>query len=162
MGAQLVQFSDGSAGIVNDYDGKTVARWGGAAAPAAGAMSYRAHVTAVTPLIASDTTAVAINIQNSLGYDVIVERFALNITTRATTTSSTASFGTSATSTGSSSNFLDSVAIDAAAVVDNITDKGTSGKSRQLWTNGTWITGSKTTGSASGIVGSAYITYVPV
>jgi hypothetical protein len=163
MGAQLVQFADGSAGIVNDSDGKVVARWGGASTPSSGNTSYRVPQVAVTPLGVVDTGGGIFSLQNSLGYDVLVTRLLLNITTAASTAVSQGSFGYTTTSTGSTSNLIDTLSLSAATgLFDNITDKSTNGKSRQIWVNGNYLTGSKTSGSASGLAGYAYIEYVPV
>jgi hypothetical protein len=74
MGAQLVQFPDGSAGIVNDSDAKVIARWGGPSTPALGNLSYRVPQVAVTPLGVADTGGGIFSLQNNLGFDVLVTR----------------------------------------------------------------------------------------
>jgi hypothetical protein len=48
----------------------------------------------------------------------------------------------------------------ATGVFDNVTDKGTNGKSRQRIATGKWVTGSKASGASAGIVGFAYIHYI--
>ncbi len=79
----------------------------------------------------------------------------------------TGDFGTAANGTTSSDNLLDGVDLNAATgVFDNVDDQGTNGKSRQrLDAKGgatDFITGSKATGAAAGVVGNAYIFYYEV
>ncbi len=66
--------------------------------------------------------------------------------------------GTTA-STSYGSNLIDSVTSNATGVFDNITDKGTAGKARQLWAASTYITmtANQTPGT---LVGSAFIEVV--
>lgn len=69
--------------------------------------------------------------------------------------------GTTATSaTTSSDNLIDGFDINTSFVVeDNITGKGTNGKSRQVLAPGKWITFSRASGASAGFVGAAYVHY---
>ena len=92
---------------------------------------------------------------------IIVERVVLDVTTPATGACSV-EVGTTATSaTTASANLIDTLDVHTAAgSFDNITDKGTNGKSRQSLAAGKWVTGSTATGASAGLVGYAYIHYL--
>lgn len=74
----------------------------------------------------------------------------------------TLDIGTTAVSaTTSSNNLLTALDVNAATgVFDNNTDKGASGKTRQLLAPGKWVTASKASGATAGLVGYAYIEYI--
>ena len=101
--------------------------------------------------------------QNPEGASIIIQRILLDITTKATA-ACTLDVGTTATNaTTSSDNLIDGVdAHTATGVFDNIDDKGLNGKSKQKLAAGKWVTASKASGSAAGIVGFAYIEYVVI
>ena len=69
--------------------------------------------------------------------------------------------GTTAVSAATSSdNLIDGLDTGTAiGTFDNITDKGTNGKSRQKLASGKWVTASMASGAAAGTVGYAYIEY---
>jgi hypothetical protein len=92
---------------------------------------------------------------------VLIERVVVHVTTVATA-ACTLDIGTTATSAVTSSDtLLDGLDVNSAAgVFDNITDKGSNGKSRQTLASGKWITASKASGATAGLVGYAYIQYV--
>lgn len=98
--------------------------------------------------------------QNPENRDIIIDRIMLNITTKATS-AATVDVGATATSaTTSSDNLIDGLDVNAAVgLFDNITDKGTNGKSRQLLASGKWVTASQASGAVAGLVGFAYISY---
>ena len=117
-------------------------------------------------LAAADTAGGILSWQNPESSAVVVVRIAVDLTTKATA-ACTADFGTAADGTTSSDNLLDGVDLNAATgVFDNVDDHGTNGKSRQRLDakGGTtdFITGSKATGAAAGLVGNAYIFYYEV
>lgn len=109
---------------------------------------------------AADTGGAIIAWQNPEATSIIISRIEINLTTVATG-ACTADFGTTATNaTTSSDNLIDGVDLNAAiGVFDNITDKGTNGKSRQLLASGKWVTGSRASGAVAGLAGYAYIFY---
>lgn len=101
--------------------------------------------------------------QNPESTSIIIDRIFLNVTTAATA-AATVDVGTTATNaTTSSDNLIDGLDVNTAAgLFDNITDKGTNGKSRQLLASGKWVTASQASGAVAGLVGYAYISYFKV
>lgn len=90
---------------------------------------------------------------------IIITGFSVDVTT-ASSGACTVDFGTTATNaTTSSDNLIDGASVAAIAVLSNIDDKGTNGKSRQKLATGKWITGTVASGSATGLAGYAYIRY---
>jgi hypothetical protein len=128
--------------------------------PASDSTSERAVKVAKVALTALDTGGGVLAWQNPEGAAIVVERVVVDATTKATG-ACTIDVGTTATNaTTSSDNLLDGLDVGAAAgTFDNITDKGTNGKSRQRLASGKWVTGSMASGAAAGLVGSAYIHY---
>lgn len=122
---------------------------------------YRAVRVERVALAASDAAGGVFAWQNPHENPVIIQRVDLYVTTVATA-ACTLDIGSTATSAATSSdNLIDGVDVNAATgVFDNITDKGTNGKSRQLLASGKWVTASKATGAAAGLVGYAFITYL--
>jgi len=95
---------------------------------------------------------------------VLIDRVVVDVTTKATAACAI-DIGTTATNgTTSSDNLIDGLDVNnAVGVFDNITDKGTNGKSRQKINSGKWVTASVSGGGASaGLVGFAYIHYVVI
>ena len=114
----------------------------------------------------ADTAGGILAWQNPESSAIVVVRLVIDRTTKSTG-ACTADFGTAADGTTSADNLLDGVDAGAAAgVEDNIEDKGTNGKARQRLDakGGTtdYVTGSKATGAAAGLVGNAYIFYYEV
>lgn len=115
-------------------------------------------------LAALDTGGGVLAWQNSEeGASIIVTRIILDITTKATA-ACTLDAGTTATSAATSSdNLIDGLDANAAiGTFDNLSNAGTNGKARQKLADGKWVTISKATGAAAGIVGYAYIEYIVV
>lgn len=100
--------------------------------------------------------------QNPEAVSVMIDGLLINTTVAATGAANLVAGSTAVSATTSSNNLIDTLDVHSATVTaDNITDKGTNGKSRQLVAAGKWVT---FTGSAdtTGLLGSAYISYVPV
>lgn len=112
-------------------------------------------------LAALDTGGGVLAWANPEAVSIIITGIFLNVTTKSTG-ACTLDVGTTATdATTSSDNLLDGVDVGTAiGLFDNVTEKGTNGKSRQLLATGKWITASKASGNAAGLVGFAYIRYV--
>ena len=91
---------------------------------------------------------------------ILIHRVLVDVTTDSSA-SVTMDVGTTATSSSTSSdNLLDGLDIDAAAgLFDNITEKGSNGKSRQKLATGKWVTGTAS-GTPTSLVGYAYIYYI--
>lgn len=98
--------------------------------------------------------------RNPEAVSIIIQRLVID-TTVVATGACTIDAGTTATSAATSSDTLiDGLDVNAAiGTFDNITDKGTNGKSRQKLASGKWVTFSRATGASAGLVGTAYITY---
>jgi len=110
---------------------------------------------------AADTGGGVLSWQNPEAGAIIVQRIIVDVTTVATGACSV-SFGTTAASaTTSSANLIDTLDVHSATgTFDNITDGSTNGKARQKLAAGKWVTGSKASGAAAGLVGSVYIEYI--
>ena len=117
-------------------------------------------------LAAADTAGGILAWQNPESGAIVVTRIVIDRTTKSTA-ACTADFGSAADGTTSSDNLMDAVDVGAtAAIEDNIENKGTNGKVRQRVDakGGTtdYVTGSKASGAAAGLVGNAYIFYYEV
>ena len=122
--------------------------------------------SAKVALGSSDSAGGILAWQNPEASAILVVRVVIDRTTKSTG-ACTADFGSAANATTSANNLLDGVDVGAAAAIeDNIDDQGTSGKARQrLDAKGgstDYLTGSKASGAAAGLVGNAYIFYVEV
>jgi hypothetical protein len=123
--------------------------------------SDRHTKTAVVTLAALDTGGGVAAWQNPEGAAIIITRVILDVTTKATG-ACTVDVGTTPTNaTTSSDNLLDGVDVGTATTTaDNITEKGTNGKSRQRLASGKWVTASMASGAAAGLAGKLYIQYI--
>jgi hypothetical protein len=122
---------------------------------------YRRVFVERVALTASDSAGGVFAWANPHENTVLIKRVVVHVTTVATA-ACTLDIGTTATSAVTSSDtLLDGLDVNSAAgVFDNITDKGSNGKSRQTLASGKWITASKASGATAGLVGYAYIQYV--
>lgn len=126
-----------------------------------GSVSFdRAIKVARVALAVVDTAGGIFAWANPEASSIVIERIVID-TTVVATAACTLDIGTTATSaTTSSDTLIDGLDVNAAiGTFDNITDKGTNGKSRQKIATGKWVTGSKATGASAGLVGYAYIHY---
>jgi len=162
MAVNLVQNPDGSLTLRNEADGVNVARFGGPATPSAASPAYRDRNLIKVPLAAVDTAGGVLSWQNPEAQAVLITGLLLDVT-NASSAACTVSFGTTATSgTTSSANLIDTLSVAATGTFDNVTDKGTNGKSRQKVASGKWVTGSVATGASAGLAGFAYLEYAVV
>jgi hypothetical protein len=107
------------------------------------------------PLVAAADNGGIVSQANPYGRQVWIGRTALYITTGAS--SGTADIGVAANGSTSSDTLLDGVANNAAGVFNNIDDKGTNGKSRQLWGATQFVTATQVSGTVTGLVGFLYV-----
>ena len=123
----------------------------------------RAVKVARVALASANTGGGVLSWANPESSAILIERVIIDVTTKSTN-ACTIDVGTTATSgTTSSNNLIDGLAVGTAAgTFDNITDKGTNGKSRQKLASGKWVTASTASGSAAGLVGYAYIHYIVI
>jgi hypothetical protein len=125
--------------------------------------SSRGTTVARVALAALDTGGGVLAWANPETTAIIITRVVVDVTTK-TTGACTVDVGTTATSaTTSSDTLLDGLDVGTATgTFDNITEKGTNGKSRQRLAAGKWVTGSMASGAAAGLVGWAFISYMKV
>lgn len=97
---------------------------------------------------------------NPVAGPIVITRVDLNITTKSTG-ACTVDVGTTVVSaTTLSDNLLDGIDVGTAAALLTLVDQAdANGKNRQLLAAGGWVTGSRASGAAAGLVGSAYIHY---
>lgn len=150
--ASVKQHPDGSLSVFSDTEQKSLFRVGGPASPAAGGgdQTYRAPYTVKIPLNTSGSGTIAgAAWQNTTGDDLLVGHTQILVTTAQTATL-LMSVGTSTTGTTLDVNLIDACSVHAiTGLVDNITDKGTAGKARQLLANSSYITVGLSSGSGS-------------
>lgn len=99
--------------------------------------------------------------QNPERVPIIITRLVV-VTSVVSTGACTMDAGTTATSAVTlSDTLIDGLDMNAALLpaADNITDKGTNGKSRQSLASGKWVTFSTASGASAGLVGTAFIEY---
>lgn len=117
-------------------------------------------------LTAGNADAFAFAWQNPESSAIMVHRVLLDITTESATGGSVINIGSGATATTESDNLIDGGALTAAALLDNIDDQGTNGKSKQRLDAkaGTtdYVTGRIKTAHAAALVGNVYIYYTAV
>lgn len=109
---------------------------------------------------AADTGGGVLSWANPENSSIIITKLLVNITTKSTG-ACTLDFGTTATNaTTSSDNLMDGIdAGTAAALFDSASHATTTSL---LLASGKWVTGSKASGAAAGLVGNAYIEYILV
>ena len=95
---------------------------------------------------------------NPTGGSIIVDKVVLDVTT-ASTGASTVDCGIAANATTSSDVLIDGVSGNSIALLDNIEDQGTNGKSSGKVTSSQAVTCSEASGDVTGLVGYAYIYY---
>lgn len=120
----------------------------------------RAYKKASGALAAVDTGGGIFSWQNPESTEILVELVKVNVTTK-TTGACTMDVGVTATNaTTSSDTLIDGKDINAATgTFDNIVDAGTNGKSKYRCAAGKWVTASKASGAAAGLVGTYEIYY---
>jgi hypothetical protein len=158
--ADLVQNPDGSLSIRNEIEGTDLARWGGPKTPTAMAPRFGGGKTVKIALTAADAAAAIFAWTNTEPSAVIVTKVVVDVTT-ASSSSCSISVGQAATAV-LSANLIDTLSVATAGSFDNVTDKGTNGKSRQRVAIGAFVTGSTASGASAGLVGNVYIDYVLV
>lgn len=154
MGIEIKQNADGSGGLFDDAGGQMVLRTGGA--------GYRSASTACIKLTGGTDTAGAIGSWlNPQAGAIIVTEVAVDVVT-ASSAACSVSVGSAASATTLGANLLDTQSVAAIAVLDNVTNKGTNGKTSLKVAAGSYITVSTASGASAGLVGVAYITYFPI
>lgn len=158
--ADIVQYADGSLALRNEVEGIDLARWGGPKTPSQTMPRYGGDKTVKIPLAANDAAAGIFTWTNNEPVAVIVTKAVVDVTTGSSGACSI-SIGQAATAV-LSNNLVDTLSVAAAGSFDNITDKGTNGKTRQRVVPGQVVTGSTASGASAGLVGNVYLDYVLV
>lgn len=122
---------------------------------------------AVVELTGGLENAFAFAWQNPETVAILVHRVLVDVTHIAGTAGALLDIGTAANATTHSDNLIDGLDIQAATILaDNITDKGSNGKTRQRMDEKTgstdYITGQILVANASALTGNAYIYYTAV
>ncbi len=113
-------------------------------------------------LAALDTGGGVLSTLNPEGADLLITRLLVNTTTAAAA-ACTVDAGVAAGATTSADDLIDGLDVNTAAgVFDNLDDQGTNGQSCLSWPSGQYLTISKASGAAAGLVGYAYIKYIRV
>lgn len=117
-------------------------------------------------LAAGNADAFAFAWENPEASKIIVTRVLINITTAGGTGSSVLDVGVVSNATSTADTLIDGLNLNATGIFDNITDKGSSGKSRQVvdengGTNA-YITGKILDQNAAALVGKYYIFYTVI
>ena len=101
-------------------------------------------------LAVSASTAGIFQLTNTTGESLIITRVLIHISAACTVDSSFIDIGMGDSASTNYDNLIDGLSVNAVGAFDNITDKGTNGKSRQLWLKNTYINAS--TFNSSGAV----------
>lgn len=111
-------------------------------------------------LAALDAGGGVLSLANPEGVELIITRLVVDVTTKSAA-ACTVDAGVAANGTTSNDTLMDGVDVGTAAILaDNIENQGTNGVSAKKWGITQFLTISKATGAAAGLVGSAYIEYV--
>jgi len=111
---------------------------------------------------AADTAGAILAWANPTGGSIIVTRVVFDVTT-ASTGACTVDVGVAANATTSNDTIMDGLDVNTAAgTFDNIENQGTNGKSAVKVTSSQYVTASRASGAVAGMVGFAYITFMPI
>ena len=121
----------------------------------------RPILTAIKPLVGATIDAGSVGWVNPEETAILISKVVVDVTTIATA-AGTLSVGYAATNV-SANNLIDTLDCHSATgTFDNITDKGSSGKSRQKCASGYYVTFNTASGALAGMVANAYITYTRI
>lgn len=110
-------------------------------------------------LASADTAGGVLAWANPTGATIFVTRIIFDVTTKATG-ACTVDVGTAADGTTSNDTLMDGLDVGTAAgVFDNVENQGTNGVGVKKVTSSQYVTASKASGAAAGLVGYAYIHY---
>ncbi|MDP4117669.1 MAG: hypothetical protein Q8873_00550 [Bacillota bacterium] len=125
--------------------------------------SDRAAKVVRVALAAADTGGGVLAWANPESSSILVQRVIFDVTTKSTGACTLDVGATATNATTSADNLMDGIDVGTAAgVFDNVENQGTNGTSVQKLASGKWITASKASGAAAGLVGYAYIEYVVI
>ena len=124
------------------------------------------RVIAKVALAAGSANDYAFAWQNPEASKIVVERVLVRLATAGGTATSVLDVGVVANATSTSDTLIDGLDLNTTGLFDNIVDKGTNGKARQLvdekgGTND-YVTGKILVANAAAVVGDVYIVYFTV
>lgn len=124
------------------------------------------RVIAKVALTAGSANDYAFAWQNPEAAKIIVERVLVNLDTAGGSGNSVLDVGVVANATSTADTLIDGLDLNTTGLFDNIVDKGTNGKARQLvdekgGTND-YVTGKILVANAAALVGDVYIVYFTV
>lgn len=126
-----------------------------------GVADYKETIVCLKSALSATTVAMS-GITNPLGADLIITKVIVDITTACSATPVTFDAGCAAAAIGTSNdNLLDGVDIGtptAAAIYDNITNKGSNGAPTRKWASAKYFT-ITASGTPTAVVGNVYIYY---
>lgn len=169
MAVNLKQNPDGSAGLINELDGKETLRVGGvptanavsSSATVDGTFAWRGQKWAVMPLLATAGVGAAIaSFKNTEpgGADIYITHWLVDIQT-ASSASCTFSVGVGSIATSSSAILFAAMDLSSVTILAAGSD-GTAGKARAKLTSGQYANMIMVSGSATGLVGRAVVGYI--
>jgi hypothetical protein len=107
-------------------------------------------------LTAGDGSGVISSTANPFGFDVIIVRAVLNITTQSTA-AATADIGVDADSDTADDRLIDGLSLATAGLYNNVEDPGTNGEMSLVWDSAEFLTVAEASGDVTGFVGSLYL-----
>lgn len=124
------------------------------------------RVIAKVALTAGSANDYAFAWQNPEASKIVVERVLVRLATAGGTATSVLDVGVVANATSTADTLIDGLDLNTTGLFDNIVDKGTNGKARQLvdekgGTND-YVTGKILVANAAALVGDVYIVYFTV
>lgn len=158
MPVSMKQNDDATMSFLKSFSNEPTSRLGGVSTPTANAAAYHNVQTVVLALTASDSAGVFFNWKNPEAKAIIVDRVVLDITTQSSG-ACTVDVGIAANGTTLNDTLIDGLSIAVAGVFDSVGNLGTNGKGARKAAVGEYVTGSRASGAAAGVVGFVYITY---
>lgn len=160
------QNPDGSAGVYSDLEGKTVWRVGGPKTPTTGSgNNFRAPYTIVIPFNTSGQGTAALGSWQNTEPDPLLVKHTMIFISSDQNTTCNISVGVNTTGVSFDNNLISgfSASGQAVGVYDNITDKGGSGKSRQLLPSNNFVViSTDSLGGIGSLRGSLYLDVIRV
>lgn len=164
MGVNSHQNADGSVVLQDDISGRGLMRAGGPDAGTVASPRFSVpHLAKMAITGGTDTGGGILSWINPALVPIIVQRIYIDVTVVASSACSISAGTTIVSATTSAANLIDTLDVHSATgLFDNITDKGSGGKSKQRLAVGGWVTISQASGASAALVGNVYIEYTQV
>lgn len=122
-------------------------------------IGYAAMKVLRITLTAKNADAFSFAYPNPFAQAMVIFNVSVYITTGGGTAGSVIDIGVGAAATTHADNIIDGLAVDTAGVFDNITNKGTNGKTSAVLGVGQYLTGQILTQNAATLAGVVFVTY---